>query len=406
MFCSRRNGPCRTLALWLTALILLGTATAASPQASSAVPAVSTEDLLAYRLGPEDVVTVTVLRHPEFSGDFLLTDSGVIQIPAVGDVHAAGMTLAELASFVTAKLGDRLWKPEVTATLKTARQRRVYVVGDVKLSGVYDWKPGWTIAQLLSSAGGLDVGVDRNDVQIVLETASGEISARLPLREALDNPKEPKLRVQPGDTLRVEATGTLPVYVSGQVIRPGLYRLREDSASVLSAISEAGGLTPDASYSVKIEKLSGAEVSVDLTPALVLGQKSSIPRLDAGDMVIIAENLQRFSVLGFVTKPGLYPIEGGRIYRLTDALASAEGAGTLVGQRGSVFRIGLVRTDKGIVTSRVCDLSKFLKKGDLSQNPVIAPGDVVYVPKSNAIELDTILTGITAAAVLYYDLHN
>jgi polysaccharide export outer membrane protein len=109
----------------------------------------------AYRLGPEDVITVTVQRHPEYSGEYLIPPDGVLELPVCGKVPVGGMTVQELAVLVTRRLGERLLKPEVVVALKAPRMQRIYVMGGVTQPGVYDVKPGWRVLEAVTAAGGV-----------------------------------------------------------------------------------------------------------------------------------------------------------------------------------------------------------------------------------------------------------
>src|SRR3982751_2991757 len=82
-----------------------------------------------YVLGPDDVITITVVRHPEFSGDFLVPSAGIITAPVVGTFKATGMTLGDTNKMVTKKMATRLKAPEVAVTLKFARVKKISVVG-------------------------------------------------------------------------------------------------------------------------------------------------------------------------------------------------------------------------------------------------------------------------------------
>lgn len=88
-----------------------------------------------YKIGSEDVISVTVARHAQFSGDFYIPTDGVVDLPGVGRVTATGKTLGELSDYVTTRLSKRLRDPEVTVTLKSPRMQRVYVLGSVERPG-------------------------------------------------------------------------------------------------------------------------------------------------------------------------------------------------------------------------------------------------------------------------------
>lgn len=344
-----------------------------------------------YALAAGDAITITVLRHPEFSGEFAIPTSGIIDVPAVGDVWVLGATLSDVGKKVADKLKTRLLHPEVSVRLTVSRGLKVSVLGDVKTAGTYEIRTGWGVAEVLSAAGGLAADVQRKDVRVVLDHLGQRTQE--PLEEALSGPRD--LSVQPGDVLSFYAVQTQPVYVTGKVKSPGMYKLREDSTGLLAALAQAGGVTDDAALAnVRVVHATGGEETVDLTPALVRGESSKLPRLSPGDMVVVSETLARYAVLGYVQKPGTFPLPQGRPITLSDAVAQAQGTD----KRAKISKIGLVHTGPdGKQGQRVYDLGKFLKGGDVSQNPTIEAGDVVYVPETGRADNGTIFSALGAS---------
>jgi polysaccharide export outer membrane protein len=368
-----------------------------------------------YVLGPEDVVTITVLRHPDYSGDFLIPPSGVLEVPAIGPVIATNKSLGQLTRELTTIFGEkRLKHPDVSVSLKVARLQRIYVVGDVRESGVYDLKPGWGVSQGLAAAGGLDLAVARDDVKVTLKHTDGSPDTVANLNEVLKKPDDPTYMLHSGDTLRFEAKELIPVYVSGRVKSPGLYSLRVDSSDVLAAIAQAGGFLDDSSYTVTIQHLNGTRETVDLSAYLVrstdsagssailpTGQvvgKLALPKVVSGDMIVVQQSTNSFSVLGYVSKPGFYPIPDGRIFRLTDAIAVASGEGAT---HGRITHVELLRKENGESVRTVYNLDKFIKKGDTTQNPEVRAGDTIYVPQTNHLADNVLIGGLSVAAILY-----
>ncbi len=353
----------------------------------------------AYRLEPEDVISITVLRHPEFTSEYIIPPNGTLDMPFGGTVKVTGHTVSDLAVELTTMLKKRLLKPEVSVSLKSLRIRRFYVVGDVKLSGVYDLKPNWGVAESLSMAGGLLPDIQQKDVQVTLEHVATGQKLTLPLDEALRKSTDPDLKIQTGDVLRLESIATFPIYVTGKVKLPGMYRMRIDSTDLMAAIAQAGGAADDASIRrVRVIHVDGAEEVADLVPALRNGDSTKLPKLRSGDMIVVPELTEKFAVLGYVTKPGPFAIPNGETYHLADAVALA--GGTV--ERGRIARIALLRLVNGKEDKRVYDLGKFIHKGDASQNPVLLPGDVIYVPETNKVDIKTILTGLQTAAITYF----
>jgi polysaccharide export outer membrane protein len=355
------------------------------------------QDASSYVLGPEDVVVITVIDQPKFSGEYLIPDNGRITLPVVGEVAAGGMTIEQLRVVTTNGLKKRLVRPEVAVMLKVARPKRVYVFGEVQRPGILELKPGWRIQEAVSAAGGLNSGLEQRDARVVLERAKGT-KVEMSLDEALNSEQASKLIIEPGDVLRVEVTPLTPIYVTGKVKTPGLFKLREKEAGVLEAIAQAGGVSDDANItSVRIIRLDGTEETVDLSPALLRGETVKLPRLKTGDMVLVSESQDRFAVLGFVNKPGYYSIPSGKKMDLSQAVAMAAGND----KRGRISRIGVMRLENGKETRKVYDLGKYFQKGDVASNPMIRPGDVIYVPETNRVDVATILSGLATGSLLF-----
>lgn len=365
---------------------------------SSAGGAPSEDTSGAYRVGPEDVIVVTVVRHPEFSGEFYVPNDGAIELPAVGQMSVSGKTLSEISSLVAGRLGERLREPEVTVTLKVPRMQRVYVLGAVEKPGPYDVKPGWRITEAVAAAGGLTAGLEATDCRAtVLQAASGE-RRTVELTEVLSGASEANLAIESGDVLTLEAQETLPVYIMGKVRNPGIYRLRRDSAGVMEALTLAGGTLDDAALDrITVTHLSGVSETVDLTPAILGGKQGSNVRLMAGDLIVVPEETSRIAVLGYVNEPGFYALRSGQKLTLSEAIGMAKGADN---KRAHLSSVAVIRTDGGTQEKLVFDLRKFLKSGDAACNPEIRAGDVVYVPETSKPDWDMVLRTLTSLGIL------
>jgi len=158
-----------------------------------------------YQLGPEDVITVTVQRHPEFSGEFLIPPDGVIDLPVIGKMQASGKTIAEFTDLVVKGLKARLRAPEVNVSLKTPRLQRIYVMGGVVKPGVYDLKPGWRVLEVLTAAGGVVSKEGKMNAVVLVRKIDGKeqrqtcnIERFLKKADISQNPT-----VQPGDVVFV-----------------------------------------------------------------------------------------------------------------------------------------------------------------------------------------------------------
>jgi polysaccharide biosynthesis/export protein len=350
-----------------------------------------------YLLGPEDVITVTVSRHPEFSGDFYVPNDGNLSLPSIGQITAAGKTMEQMSLSIANGLRDRLRDPEVTVTLKTPRMQRVYVLGAVGKPGSYDMKPGWRITEAIAGAGGIASGTEPAECAVTILRANGK-RFTLKLADVLSGSQEANKPIESGDSVTVEAQETMPVYVMGKVKNPGLYRIRKDNAGVMEALTLAGGSLEDSALShVTITHLNGPPEVADLGPAILQGKSGANPRLNPGDLVTVPEETSRVAVLGYVNQPGFYPLKRGQKLTLTDALGLAKGVDN---KRGKLGQVAVIRAQDGKQGKLVFDLRKFLKSADLRQNPELLPGDVVYVPGGNQLDWDTVLRSLSSFGLL------
>jgi polysaccharide biosynthesis/export protein len=350
-----------------------------------------------YVLGPDDQISVTVVKHPEFSGVFTVPEGGEIDVPVVGRTRASGKTIFELSEQIRVALSARLRKPEISIALLHTRVRRIYLLGDVKVPGTYDFKPGWRLSQAISSAGSVISGNDPKDVTVTLTHFDGT-RLSVSFDEILHGQLKSDLPVQPDDKIAVEILPTIPVSIFGHVLKPGLYRLRADSTSILQAIAAASGFDPLASTAhIRIQPLKGDPTEVDLTPLVLRGENVDTPLLHAGDTVIVPEAQNRVVVLGLVKVPGIFPIPDGKKFTLLEALALAQGHDT---KRARMSRVAILRIVDGKQLRMVFDLTKTLSKGDARQNPQILSNDVIFVPETNSIDWTLLSSSVSALGIL------
>ncbi len=90
-----------------------------------------------YTLGADDVVEITVLRHPEFSGIFPVNKEGKIQYKFAGDMEVSGLTKSQLEDKIKQLIAAYVISPEVNITITEFRSKIFYVLGEVGAPGKY-----------------------------------------------------------------------------------------------------------------------------------------------------------------------------------------------------------------------------------------------------------------------------
>jgi len=198
------------------------------------------------------------------------------------------------------------------------------------------------------------------------------------------------------------AIGSNPYRVSG----PGVYPLK-GKTTLLMAISDAGGPAANANLQqVSIRKKGGATVTVNLYRTIARGDLTQNVVLDAGDTVLVpelgmAEN--KVYVLGEVKNPGAFSVKGE--ITLVEAIALAGSATEpAVLEDTKILRGDLTRPQ--VLSS---DVRRLMKKGDMSQNVKVLPGDIIFVPRSRLGDVTAFLREILpilqtiALPVQFYD---
>src|SRR5262249_12262138 len=148
---------------------------APSASAQKADVEVSVQPRTSYILGPGDQINIHALDIQEI-GDkpFRIKGNGDVDLPIVGNVHAAGLTLDQLEEELTERFKAYILEPDIVVNVSEFQSQPVMVLGAVTTPGVYQLQGNKTLLQILSMAGGL-----RNDAgykgKITREQASGPI---------------------------------------------------------------------------------------------------------------------------------------------------------------------------------------------------------------------------------------
>jgi polysaccharide biosynthesis/export protein len=185
-----------------------GSAAAPAPSAAPA-PATPTAPAIveplgdAFRIGPEDVLDVQVWKNPELSRVVPVRPDGMISLPLVNDIRAAGLTPIELRQQVTQRLAEFIPSPEVSVIVREVHSVKVAVLGAVRMPGHYEVNSTATVLELIARAQGLTEFADRG--RIVVLRQNGKATKRIPFnyRKVAEGTEQDNFVVQPGDIIVV-----------------------------------------------------------------------------------------------------------------------------------------------------------------------------------------------------------
>jgi len=333
-------------------------------------PAYGAEEIDDYRLAPGDKINIFIWGETVQPGVLPVNPNGYIHVPLVGEpVRAVGLTIYELKEVLEKKLAKIIRFPRVTVNVETYGPygNKVYVLGEVVRPGKYECVAGLRLMDAISEAGGFTQQADlsrleitRRDGQLLTVNAEqfirqGDASQNVLLQN------DDRIVVRRGE-----------VTVLGAVAQPGRYP-RTQEMRLLEAVALAGGTTErSALRDAVVFRENGESLPVDLWALLKEGKVLNNIALHSGDIVFIPEETGANGVMvfGAVKQPGLH------VYRVEEKVLDALAAAGGLAENADVKEATILRRGE---EPRTIDLEKLVQNGDLTQNALLQPGDVLMV---------------------------
>jgi polysaccharide biosynthesis/export protein len=271
-----------------------------------------------YKLGPEDVVTITVFDLPEMTQTARVENDGTINVKLLGRVPAAGLTTTELKKELEREWGKTyLEDPVVSIFIKQFHSTPVSVVGAVAKPGLYQLPGPRTLLQVIAMAGGVNMPgtaggnmaggapagrwayITRKDgfpdlklTQGIQKLAPDQVKVDLG-RLLYSHDTALDLQVKPFDTITVSKAGL--VYVVGAVQRSGGFTLEDvDSLTALQALSLAQGCAGNCNmhHDAIIRHLpDGRRELTFINLGKIMKGKAKDPILKANDMLVVPSSM-------------------------------------------------------------------------------------------------------------------
>lgn len=226
-----------------------------------------------YRVGPQDVLRITVFDEPDLTGAFTIDGDGSLTYPLVGRVTVEDSTVSEIQTELTRRLADGyLINPQVNVEVLEYRSQRIYVLGEVRSPGVYTLQGNMSLIEVLVEAGSTTATAG-NAIHIVRRPDGQDSGPLLPedateadvtyvdLRD-IQTGRLSTVALRDGDTVFVPRAETF--FVTGQVRSPGSYAWQR-GLTIRQALSLAGGLTERGSdRGIRIFRIvDGNQVEID-----------------------------------------------------------------------------------------------------------------------------------------------
>jgi len=156
-----------------------------------------------YTIGAEDILDVTVWNNTVISRTVPVRPDGMISLPLLDDVQAAGLTPKQLKADLTRRPAKFIAAPEVSVVVREIHSLKVAVIGEVRKPGRYDLKSRTSVLDAIALAGGFNDFARRSKMTIV--RVEGSTVTRIPCdynKVVSEGPIE-VFFLRPGDTLVV-----------------------------------------------------------------------------------------------------------------------------------------------------------------------------------------------------------
>lgn len=184
----------RAIAFTAVALALAGCGTAPDHATNPSLPEASS----AAQLRPGDSLTIALQGVPDASANTVQIDeTGLITLPFIGTIHAAGLSTGELAASVRQTYIEKKFYTTIDVSVSIT-ERYVYVGGEVEKPGRILWTADLTLAKAIQAAGGFTLYAKENQVSVVRDQKAYTLDVKLAQRDPAQDP-----RLVPGDSLQV-----------------------------------------------------------------------------------------------------------------------------------------------------------------------------------------------------------
>jgi polysaccharide export outer membrane protein len=417
-----------------------------------------------YTLGAGDRLQVSVFNVPEYSGEYQVLVDGTLNLPIVGSLNVADLTITQTTELISRQYAPFLRRPIVTVSLIAPRPLEIAIAGEVRSPGSYLVEVAGgqqfpTVTQAVQLAGGITRAAQVRQVQLRRFYQGQEQRYNIDLWRLLQNADLAQdLTLRDGDTLYIPRTNeinpletrvladssfageeqSIEVAVVGGGNSPGGHSLQEGAVEraagegltgqggqrVTGAIASAGGITPLANIrNVELRRTTRdgttQTLEVNLWDLLQSGNVRQDVLLQEGDTIFVptASDINpseindiasatfspetiQVNVVGEVNNPGAVAVPPNT--PLNQAILNAGGFNN---RRANQNEVTLVRLNpNGTATKRRIDID-FERGINEAGNPPLRNNDVVVVGRSGLTQvsdgLGTLLAPVTGAFSIF-----
>ncbi len=271
-----------------------------------------------YMLDIGDILQIQLVGQNAYIKDFSISSDGSINIPDIGKIIVAGLSLNDTSKLIKSQVNSALIGNEAFISLSEIRDVNILVTGNAQNPGIYTLSGNSNILHAISAAGGIsefgslrEINLLRNNIIVEsLDVYDLLIGGQYNLKK----------RLRSGDVVFIEARKNI-ITIDGAIKRPAKYEAL-DGQKLISIIEYANGISRIADLkNISLERLVDG-----LLKTIPVPNDSYFEAINVqdGDSIYIREYPYRQAkISGNVLKPGSYTMAAGET--INDLILKAGG---------------------------------------------------------------------------------
>jgi len=274
----------------------------------------------ALKIGPGDLIEVTMFENPDLSGHYRVDQNGDIAVSLIGHLHVAGLTANEAAAAIEKRyVEEQILRPagaHATVFIAEYATQGITVNGEVKTPGVYPALGVRKLNDVIVAAGGVSPTSASKVIVVRRDDPGNPIT--VDYNPAALRPVITDIQIYPGDSIFVPRAGI--VYVVGNVQKAGGFVLDgRAELTVEEALALAGGgrQSPDLKRVQLVRTLDDGRKEAVTIPVnqILKGRAPDVAMKDGDILYVPTSNLRLVTIQAINDMVGL--ASGLILYRAT-----------------------------------------------------------------------------------------
>jgi protein involved in polysaccharide export with SLBB domain len=344
-----------------------------------------------YMLDVGDILQIQLVGQNDYIEDFLISSDGSINLPDIGKIIVAGLSLNDTSMLIKSKVNSAFISTEAFISLSEIRDVNILVTGNAQNPGIYTLTGNSNILHAISASGGISEFGSLREINLIRDNI---IIETLDVYDLLiEGQYNLNKRLRSGDVVFVEARKNI-ITIDGAINRPAKYEALDDQ-KLISIIEYANGINRIADFeNISLERLVDGLLKTIQVPN---DSYFNAINVQDGDSIYIREYPYRQAkISGAVLKPGSYTMAAGET--INNLIEKAGGYTENAYQFGAIY----LNED----AKKVNELSKEILYQDFLDNIIAASQQNIGADLTPVVKLTDELNKVEPNGRVVIDLLN